>query len=83
MGASISTKISTNGIIQAFKAGLVAKDFRQIEGMDYVDIYALIVRTTIISILFISISIYTLYVHQIDVKILLLNGDLDGEAYME
>ena len=40
-------------------------------------------RITSIRIIFALASIFDLYVHQMDVKIAFLNGDLNEEVYME
>ncbi|KAL6342281.1 hypothetical protein AAG906_007495 [Vitis piasezkii] len=64
-------------------ARLVAKGFKQREGIDYFDTYAPVARTTSIRILFALASIHNLFVHQMDVKTAFLNGDLNEEVYME
>ena len=50
--------------------------------MDYFDTYSSVTRIASIRILFVIASIYKLVVHQMDVKIAFLNGDLE-EIYME
>uniref|UniRef100_A0A2N9HCN4 CCHC-type domain-containing protein n=1 Tax=Fagus sylvatica TaxID=28930 RepID=A0A2N9HCN4_FAGSY len=62
---------------------LVAKGFRQREGIDYFDTYAPVARITSIRVLIALASIYKLVVHQMDVKTAFLNGDLDEEVYMD
>ena len=74
---------NSDGSIQIFKARLVAKGFRQKEGIDYFDTYAHVARIASICVLIALASIYNLYVHQMDVKAVFLNGDLDEEVYME
>ena len=76
-------KCNTNGSIQTFKARLVAKDFKQRERVDYFDTYAPVARITSIRVLLALTSIYKLIIHQMDVKIAFVNGDLDEEVYME
>jgi hypothetical protein len=76
-------KYNYDGSIQTFKARLVTKGFRQNEGIDYFDTYAPRVRITSIRVLMALASIYDLYVHQMDVKTIFLNGDLDEKVYME
>jgi hypothetical protein len=76
-------KYRTDGTIQTFKARLVAKGFRQREGIDYFDTYAPVARITSIRVLVVLESIYKLVVHQMDVKITFLNGNLDEEVYMD
>ena len=76
-------KYRTDGTIQTFKVRLVAKGFKQREGIDYFDTYALVVRITSIRVLIVLASIYKLVIHQMDVKTAFLNGDLDEEVYMD
>ena len=51
-------KYNTNGSIQTFKAGLVAKDFKQRKGVDYFDTYALVARIMSIRMLLALASKY-------------------------
>uniref|UniRef100_A0A2N9GCP6 Uncharacterized protein n=1 Tax=Fagus sylvatica TaxID=28930 RepID=A0A2N9GCP6_FAGSY len=76
-------KYRTDGTIQTFKTRLVAKGFRQREGIYYFDTYAPVARITSIRVLIALASIYKLVVHQMDVKTAFLNGDLDEEVYMD
>uniref|UniRef100_A0A2N9GJP7 Uncharacterized protein n=1 Tax=Fagus sylvatica TaxID=28930 RepID=A0A2N9GJP7_FAGSY len=76
-------KYRTDGTIQTFKVRLVAKGFRQREGIDYFDTYAPVARITSIRVLIALASIYKLVIHQMDVKTAFLNGDLDEEVYMD
>uniref|UniRef100_A0A2N9I1Q4 Uncharacterized protein n=1 Tax=Fagus sylvatica TaxID=28930 RepID=A0A2N9I1Q4_FAGSY len=76
-------KYRTDGTIQTFKVRLMAKGFRQREGIDYFDTYAPVARITSIRVLIALASIYKLVVHQMDVKTAFLNGDLDEEVYMD
>jgi hypothetical protein len=55
-------------LFKLFKARLVAKCFKQKEGIDYFDTYALVARITSIRVLMELASIFDFYVHQMDVK---------------
>jgi hypothetical protein len=55
----------------------------QKQNVDYFDTYSLVTRIASIRILFAIASIYKLGIHQMDVKIAFLNGDLEEEIYME
>jgi len=81
----LKTKIKYNsdGWIQTFRERLVAKSFRQKEGINYFDTYALMACITSIKVLSTLSSIYNLYVHQMDVKTTPFNGELDEKVYME
>ena len=68
-------KLNPDGTINKYKAYLVAKGFFQREGIDYFDIYLPVSRMTT--------SIYDIIIHQMDVKITFLHGDLQEEIYMD
>ncbi|CAM8982076.1 unnamed protein product [Rhodiola kirilowii] len=76
-------KMKVDGTIDKFKARLVIQGFRQKYGMDYFDTYAPVARISTIRLLIALASIHKLLVHQIDVKIAFLNGDLEEEIYMK
>nr|GFD21379.1 zinc finger, CCHC-type [Tanacetum cinerariifolium] len=56
---------------------------RQKEGIDYFNTYAHVARITTIRLLLALAAIHNLVIHQMDVKIAFLNGDLDEEVYMK
>ena len=66
-------KYHTNGMIQTFKTRLVAKGFKQREGVDYLDTYAPMARIKSIRTLFALTSIHNFFVHQMDAKMEFLN----------
>ncbi|GJR50818.1 zinc finger, CCHC-type containing protein [Tanacetum coccineum] len=74
-------KMKVDGTIDKFKARLVIQGFRQKEGIDYFDTYALVARITTIRLLLALAAIHNLVIHQMDVKTIFLNGDLD-EGYV-
>nr|GEY19657.1 zinc finger, CCHC-type [Tanacetum cinerariifolium] len=76
-------KMKVNGTVDKFKARLVIQGFRQKEGIDYFDTYALVARITTIRLLLALAAIHDLVIHQMDVKTTFLNGDLDEEVYMK
>ena len=51
--------------------------------IDYFDTFALIIRIPSIRILFALTSIYKLFMHQMDAKIVSLNGNLEKEIYIK
>ena len=66
-----------------YKARLVARGFSQIEGVDYNETYAPVVKFTSVRILLATVTVLGLFLHQMDVKTAFLNGDLDETVYME
>lgn len=76
-------KMKVDGTIDKFKARLVAKGFTQKECIDYFDTYAPVARISTIRVLIALATIHKLEIHQMDVKIAFLNGDMEEEIYME
>jgi hypothetical protein len=61
----------------------VAKGYTQKEGDDYFDTYSPVARLTTIRVLLSLTASHGLLVHQMDVKIAFLNGELEEEIYMD
>ncbi|KAF3645400.1 putative tyrosyl-DNA phosphodiesterase 2-like [Capsicum annuum] len=76
-------KMKADGTIDKYKAILVVKGFKQKEGLDYFDTYLTVTRITSIRMLITLAEVYDLQIHQIDVKTVSLNGQLEEEIYME
>ncbi|KAL8102636.1 hypothetical protein AgCh_027234 [Apium graveolens] len=76
-------KMNVDGTIDKFNARLVIQGFRQKEGIDYFDTYALVARTSTIRLLIALAAIHSLVIHQMDVKTAFFNGELDEEIYMK
>ncbi|KAL0367555.1 UNVERIFIED_CONTAM: Retrovirus-related Pol polyprotein from transposon TNT 1-94 [Sesamum radiatum] len=76
-------KLKRDGSVDKFKARLVAKGFKQKEGIDYFDTYSPVARLTTIRVLIALASVYSLPIHQMDVKTALLYGELEEEIYMD
>ena len=74
--------MNINGIVNKFKARLVAQGFRQKHGVDHFDAYAPVARITTIRLVVAIASSYNLVIHQMDVKTTFLYGDLEEEIYM-
>ena len=76
-------KMKPNGTVDRYKARLVAKGFKQKEGLDFFDTYSPVTRITSIRMLIAIAVLHNLEIHQMDVKIAFLNGELEEEIYME
>jgi hypothetical protein len=76
-------KLRSDGTIERYKATLVIKGYSQKEGEDFFDTYSPVARLTTIRVLLSLAASHGLLIHQMDVKIAFLNGELDEEIYME
>ena len=75
-------KCGPNGEIDKYKARLIAKGYTQVEELDYTDTFAPVTKFTTIHSLLALAAQHDLEVHQIDVKVAFLNGELDKEIYL-
>ncbi|GKV41844.1 hypothetical protein SLEP1_g49325 [Rubroshorea leprosula] len=76
------TKKDAKGKIKRFKARLVAKGYIQKEGIDYRETFSMVSSKDSFRIIMALIAHFDLELHQMDVKIAFLNGDLLEEVYM-
>jgi hypothetical protein len=76
------TKCDSKGNIKRFKARVVAKSFTQREGIDYTEIFSLVLCRNSLRIIMALVAHYDLELHQMDVKTTFLNGDLLENVYM-
>ena len=78
-----AVKFNSDGSIARLKVRLVAKGFAQIYAVDYSDTFSPVAKLTFVR-LFISLAAsYDWDLHQLDIKNVLLHGDLQKEVYME
>ena len=70
-------KLKPDGSINKYKAKLVAKGYRQKEGLDYFDTYSPLTRITSIRMLIAIAVLHNLDIHQMDIKTAFLNGELN------
>jgi hypothetical protein len=76
------TKHDPQENIERFKARLVVKGFTQREGIDYNETFSPILCKDSFIIIMALVAHYDLELHQMNVKMTFLNGDLDENVYM-
>jgi hypothetical protein len=79
----LQKKLRLDVTIEKYKPRLVAKEFTQKERDDFFDTYSLVVQITTIRVLLALAASHGLHIHQMDVMMTFLYGELDEEIYME
>ncbi|MCO5609148.1 hypothetical protein L7F22_063370 [Adiantum nelumboides] len=75
-------KFHADGSVSRYKARLVARGFTQIPGMDYSETFSPVLRITSFRVLIAIATLFGFLLHQMDVCMAFLNGDLQEEIYM-
>jgi Reverse transcriptase (RNA-dependent DNA polymerase) len=75
-------KQAPDGMIQKYKAHLVAQGFSQIEGIDFDQTFAPVAKFALLCTILTLAAEFDLKVHQLNVKSAYLNGDLKEEIFM-
>jgi hypothetical protein len=76
-------KHAADGSIEKYKERFVARGFSQVEGIDYEETFALVVRYTSIRMIIALAASMGWRLHQMDVKTAFLNGAIEEEVYIE
>lgn len=76
-------KYKSDGMVERYKARLVARGFSQIEGIDYNETFAPVAKLVIVKALIAIASTKRWQLHQMDVHNAFLQGDLEEEIYMK
>ena len=75
-------KIDADGNVTVYKAWLVAKGFRQVQGVDYDKILSLVAMLKSVRIMLAIAAFYDYEIWQMGVKTAFLNAYLKEELYM-
>ena len=74
MQVGISEKVDTNGSNCKYKARLVSKEFSQVQGVDYHETFAPVVKMDFIRLVLAIVASKHWEVHHMDVKSAFLHG---------
>src|SRR3954462_14976724 len=75
-------KTDADGNITVYKARLVSKGFRQVQGIDYDETFSPVAMLKSVQIMLGIAAFYDYEIWQMDVKSAFLNGFLEEELYM-
>ena len=73
-------KTDADGSVTIYKARIVVKGFRQVQGVDYDEIFSLVAMLKSVRIMLAIATFYEIW--QMDVKTTFLNGFIKEELYM-
>ena len=76
------TKKDSKGDVEIYKARLIGKGYTQKEGIDYKQTFSSVSSKDSFRTIMALVAHFDLELHQMDVKIAFLNGDIDETIYM-
>src|ERR1044072_4660139 len=71
-----------DGNVQIHKAPLVAKGFRQVQGIDYNETFSPVAMLKSVQIIIAIVAYFDYEIWQMDVKTAFLKGNLEEDVYM-
>ena len=80
---TLQVKYTIDGSIEKYKACFAARGFSQKEGINFEETFAPIARYTLVRVVIVITGAKGWKIHQMDVKIVFLNGTIEEEVYLE
>ena len=78
----LKKKTNDDGNVSIYKAWLVTKGFRQLQGIDYDETFSTVVMLKSVRIILAIAAYFNYEIWQMDVKTVFLNGMLSEDVYM-
>ena len=75
-------KLIVDGSLECLKAGLVAKGFNQVDGIDFLETFPTVIKPASICLVLIVAVVKGWNIRQLDVKNEFLHGSLSTPVYM-
>jgi hypothetical protein len=77
------TKFASGGVVKRHKLHLITKVFSQQEGIYYNETFSLVAKMNFVRLILSLDARFGWKIHQMDVKMVFLHGNLSREIYME
>ena len=78
----IKLKSAGTGTVERYKARLVAKNYTQREGLDFIETFSSVDKTVFVRVLIALTIARSWPLHQLAINNAFLHGDLDEKVYM-
>lgn len=77
-----TVKSDKDGNVERFRSRLVAKEYEQKYGIDYLEIFSPVIKYSSVRMIIALAAEHQLFLHQMDMSSAYLNGELSEDVYM-